>query len=69
MIPQFGDSFLDRIIELAGRNDDVKFRQQFAERMSQEALKEVEIDKDLSLYQDMLKALEGQSTSTRPASP
>jgi len=68
MIPQFGDSFLDRIIELAGRNDDVKFRQQFAERMSQEALKEVEIDKDLSLYKDMLKALEGQSTSTRPAS-
>ncbi len=67
MIPQFGDSFLDRIIELTGQSDDVKFRQQFAERISQEALKEVDIDKDLKLYQDMLMAIQGQKNpSTRP---
>ena len=59
MIPQFGDSFLDRIIEMASESEDIKFRQDYTERMTTEALARVEFDRELKLYEDMLKATLG----------
>ena len=57
MIPQLGESFLDRIVELASQNNDLKFRQDLTEQMTKEGLRGVALDKELSWYQDVQKAL------------
>jgi len=57
MIPQLGDSFLDRIVDMATRSEDVKFRQDFAERIATAALEAVDLSTELQVYQDMLKTI------------
>jgi hypothetical protein len=59
MIPQFSESFLDRLIQMTAENNDVEFRQEFIERVTKEGLKAVALEKDAAYYDDLIGALRG----------
>jgi hypothetical protein len=59
VIPQFGESFLDRLAEMANQNSDVRFRQDITERVIAEGLKEVALEKDTTYYEDLIVSLKG----------
>ncbi|MEX2660514.1 MAG: hypothetical protein WD227_01240, partial [Vicinamibacterales bacterium] len=59
MIPQFGESFLDRLTQMATENSDIEFRQDITERVIEEGVKAVALEKDTSYYQDLIDALKG----------
>jgi hypothetical protein len=59
MIPQFGESFLDRLTQMATQNSDIEFRQDITERVIEEGVKAVALEKDTSYYEDLLGALRG----------
>ena len=69
LIPQIGDSFLDRIIEMAQVSDDLKFKQSYTDRITEEGLLEVEQEADLQLYTDMLEALTEKGTGEAKLTP
>ena len=69
MIPQFGDSFLDRIIAMANESEDVKFRQDYTERITTANLAGVKFDGELQFYQDMLTAVQDKPTGVDGVTP
>ncbi len=63
LIPQFGESFLDRIISIANRNEDTKFRQKMVEDMNTAGLEKVELERKTKYYETTLKAVQGKGGS------
>jgi hypothetical protein len=59
MIPQFGESFLDRLTQMATQNSDIEFRQDITERIIDEGVKAVALEKDTAYYEDLIGALRG----------
>jgi hypothetical protein len=59
IIPQFGESFLDRLAQMSTQNNDVKFRQDITERVIAEGVKAVALEKDTAYYQDLITSLKG----------
>jgi hypothetical protein len=53
MIPQFGASFLDSLIEMAQENSDIMFRQQISEKVMEVGLNKVQINNDQKYYQEL----------------
>ena len=60
LIPQFGESFLDRLIELSTLNDDIEYRQGLTNRIIEESLEVAKLDRELSYYEDLNSALGGR---------
>jgi len=50
MIPQLNDSFIDRVIRMAGREEDIGFRQDLLERIIEARRQEVRLNRELSYY-------------------
>ena len=65
MIPQFGDSFLDRLIQMSSRPDDLQFRQELTERIVTEGLKRASLEKQKSFYESLLSRTKDFLTSSR----
>ena len=61
LIPQFGASFLDRLIEMSTQSNDLGFRQSITERVIQEGLKKASLDRETAYYQDLLDAVRSNS--------
>lgn len=61
MIPQFGESFLDRLLEMSNRNNDIQFRQNITERIIKDGLTTVTLDKEVTYYKDLLTDFKGFS--------
>jgi hypothetical protein len=59
LIPQFGESFLDRLVQMSSQNNDVRFRQDITERVIGEGVKAVSLEKDTAYYEDLIAALRG----------
>jgi hypothetical protein len=59
LIPQFGESFLDRLVEMSNKNNDIKFRQDITEKIIAEGLTNVSLDKEVTYYKDVLTAVKG----------
>jgi len=53
MIPQFGATFLDNLIEMAQENSNMMFRQQISEKVIKSGLNKVEINIDKKYYQEL----------------
>ncbi|MBI4445349.1 MAG: hypothetical protein HY645_05505 [Acidobacteria bacterium] len=68
LIPQFGESFLDRLIDMTSQNSDVKFRQDLTERIIKEGLDMTVMDREAAHYQDLLSAVKGFSAMPSPES-
>jgi len=56
-IPQFGESFLDRIVEMTTKNSDIAFRQELAREEMKLGNLLVDAEKEKSVYTGMLKAI------------
>lgn len=57
MIPQFGASFLDNLIEMAQENSDMAFRQRISEKVIEASLTKVEIHIDKKYYQELYNTI------------
>jgi hypothetical protein len=56
VIPQLGESFLDRLIQLTGRNTDVGFRQELTERIITAGAEQSASAKEVAFYKDLQSA-------------
>lgn len=56
VIPQLGESFIDRLMQLTSRNTDVGFRQELTERIIAAGTKQVDAAKEVAFYKDLLSA-------------
>ena len=62
-IPQFGESFLDRIIDITSKSSDTKFRQDLAREEMKIANELVTAEREKEVYVAMLKALTQSSVT------
>lgn len=69
IMPQFGDAYIDRIIQMATMTKDIEFRQEFIDRIIKEALVEVKLSREVQFYQDMLTALQDKGASISSLTP
>lgn len=65
VMPQFSDSFLDRIVEMAGQASDVKYRQNLVDRIESESLKLVPYEMEVRFYEQLLDDLR-ETPPSRP---
>jgi hypothetical protein len=63
MIPQFGASFLDSLIEMAQENSDTVFRQEITEKVIQAGLSQVKINVDIKYYQELYDRINAESSN------
>ena len=57
LIPQFGESFLDRLVALSTYNSDVQYRQALTDRIIAEGIGSATLDKETVYYQDLLASV------------
>jgi hypothetical protein len=53
VIPQLGESFLDRLMDLAGSKGDIGFRKDLTERMISSGLQQAEQTSEVSYYREL----------------
>jgi len=54
LIPQIGETFLDRLIKLSQESQDTKYRQSLSDRIIEEGVKLLDIQQDIAFYQNLL---------------
>lgn len=61
LIPQFGESFLDRLVEMSAQTQtsDVLYRQKLTDQIIEEGTRIAQIDKELAYYADLVQAVRG----------
>jgi hypothetical protein len=59
MIPQFGESFLDRIVEMSKLNNDVEYRQELTDRIIEQSLATTSLEKEQAYYEDLSRSVKG----------
>ena len=52
LIPQLGESFLDRLVEMSTLNSDVEYRQQLTDRVIEESFAMAALEREQGYYQD-----------------
>ena len=57
-IPQFGASFLDRLLKMSTESNDQEFRQDLTERVVRLGMEKASFQKEVAYYQDMKNMLE-----------
>jgi hypothetical protein len=57
LIPQFGESFLDRLVALSTQNSDVKYRQELTDKIIAEGFTGAALDKESMYYDDLMSTL------------
>jgi hypothetical protein len=63
LIPQLGDSFFDRLIQLGTKGDDTVFRQELINKATDVGIALTSLEKEAAYYQDLLQVLERPSAS------
>jgi hypothetical protein len=60
LIPQVGETFLDRLISLAGQNNnDVEYRQTLTDRIIEAGQASVSLEKEATYYEEMMASVRG----------
>jgi hypothetical protein len=61
LIPQFGESFLDRLVEMSAstQKSEMEYRQKLTDMVIAENLRVASLEKELAYYQDLAKAAQG----------
>ena len=57
MMPQLGESFLDRLVELATMNSDIEYRQRLTDRIIEESVAIARLERELGFYEEISGAL------------
>lgn len=70
-IPQFGDSFIDRLLYMAAESEskNALFRQEYTDRIAVAALAEIKLDREVSFYSDTFGAIETAKMNERTNTP
>ena len=66
LIPQLGDSFFDRLIELGQKGEDTIYRQEMVNKSIEHGMKLVEIEKEVAYYKDLISNFENPSKRVNP---
>ena len=53
MVPQLGESFLDRLLEMSTMNSDVGYRQRLTDRIIQESVAVAALEREQAYYEDL----------------
>jgi len=66
LIPQFGESFLDRLVEMSAQTQtsDVQYRQKLTDMVIKENTQVAVLDKELAYYEDLVKSVQGVGSRT-----
>ena len=57
MMPQLGESFLDRLLEMSTMNSDVGYRQQLTDRIIQENVAVAALEREQAYYEDLSRSV------------
>lgn len=66
LIPQLGDSFFDRLIELGQKGEDTIYRQEMVNKSIENGMNLVEIEKEVAYYKDLISIFEDASKRGNP---
>jgi len=66
MIPQFGSSFLDSLVQMAQENSDSTFRQDITKKMIESGLDKVNLEFEGKYYQDLLDKVSSLELKVSP---
>jgi len=61
---QLSDSFLDRIMDLSRKNDDIKYRQEMTQKIVDEGMIASAMGRDIPYYEDLLRRLPSGGSSS-----
>ncbi len=67
LIPQLGDSFFDRLIELGTKGDDTLYRQTMVNKSTDVGMRLVDFERERTYYEDLISVFEGASKRSDPA--
>ena len=59
LVPQVDSSFLDRLLEMSGESNDLRFRQDMTERILRVGMEESSLEQDREYYQKMVRKISG----------
>jgi len=57
LIPQFGESFLDRLMQMSSRNEDAEYRQGLTDRLIVERFKAAKLEREVAYYEALSRSL------------
>ena len=57
MMPQLGESFLDRLLEMSTMNSDVGYRQQLTDRIIRESVAVAALEREQAYYEDLSRSV------------
>ena len=57
LIPQFGESFLDRLMQMSSRNEDAGYRQGLTDRLIDERLQAAKLEREVAYYEGLGRSL------------
>jgi hypothetical protein len=63
LIPQLGESFLNRLVALSTENNDVKYRQELTDKIIAEGMATAILDKETMYYQDLMTSVKDIRTT------
>lgn len=69
VIPQIGDTFLDRLVDLTGKDTDTRYRQDLVDEMKHQSLLVVPLEAEANYYRTLLGFLRQFQNRARPATP
>ena len=57
MMPQLGESFLDRLVEMSTMNSDIEYRQRLTDRIIQESVAVAALEREQAYYEDLSRSV------------
>jgi hypothetical protein len=63
MVPQFGDSVLERLVEMSTLNGDAEYRQMLTDRVIAESLVVAGLEREQANYEEIIRALQTARTA------
>jgi hypothetical protein len=65
VMPQLGDSFLDRLIDLTNQRNDIEYRQELVDEIKDASLAVLPYEQEVAYYQQLLSQMRGIGSSTQ----
>jgi hypothetical protein len=69
VIPQFGESFLDRLMQMSGRNEDAPFRQGLTDDAIRARFESARLEREVAYYESVTKTAAGRGGASDAADP
>ena len=63
MMPQLGESFLDRLVEMSTMNSDIEYRQRLTDRIIEESVAVAALEREQAYYEDLSRSVAGLGRS------